>query len=230
MYESEEGSAMPMGHGRRQGADADRVRPGARNDPRVRDPSFDVTASGEPAQVARLMQAPSALPQAPRWTAPADAAFSLTVEPNDMLLFRCCALTFNGHRIHNDRKYATEVEGYPGVVVHGPLIVTLLLDLLSRQQPDAVVKPFTFKALRATLDLNAFNVCSRPNGPAASSCGHAPTKAGSRCGPQQRPMNSHTYKDIRDATRALRAEFPDAHHRQIDAARGYPEAILDALT
>ena len=50
--------------------------------------------------------------------------------PDDVLLFRCSALTFNGHRIHHDRRCATEVEVYPGLVVHGPLIATLLLDLL----------------------------------------------------------------------------------------------------
>ena len=47
-----------------------------------------------------------------------------------MLLFRYSALTFNGHRIHYDRPYAMQEEGYPGLVVHGPLIATLLLDLL----------------------------------------------------------------------------------------------------
>ena len=54
-----------------------------------------------------------------------------------MLLFRYSALTFNGHRIHYDRRYVTEVEGYPGLIVHGPLIATLLLDLLRREHPDA---------------------------------------------------------------------------------------------
>ena len=56
-----------------------------------------------------------------------------------MLLFRYSALTFNGHRIHYDRQYVTEVEGYPGLIVHGPLIATLLMDLLRRQLPDADV-------------------------------------------------------------------------------------------
>ena len=52
--------------------------------------------------------------------------------PDDVLLFRYSALTFNGHRIHYDRRYVTEVEGYPGLIVHGPLIATLLLDLVRR--------------------------------------------------------------------------------------------------
>ena len=57
-----------------------------------------------------------------------------TIVPDDVLLFRYSALTFNGHRIHYDRRYVTEVEGYPGLVVHGPLIATLLLDLLRAQR------------------------------------------------------------------------------------------------
>jgi hypothetical protein len=61
------------------------------------------------------------------------------VVPDDVLLFRYSALTFNGHRIHYDRRYVTEVEGYPGLIVHGPLIATLLLDLLRREAPEADV-------------------------------------------------------------------------------------------
>ena len=64
---------------------------------------------------------------------------------DDVLLFRYSALTFNGHRIHYDRRYATEVEGYPGLVVHGPLIATLLMDLLRRNQPAANVTRFSFR-------------------------------------------------------------------------------------
>ncbi len=53
--------------------------------------------------------------------APADAPWQRELVPDDVLLFRYSALTFNGHRIHYDRRYVTEVEGYPGLVVHGPL-------------------------------------------------------------------------------------------------------------
>ncbi len=72
--------------------------------------------------------------------------------PDDVLLFRYSALTFNGHRIHYDRKYVTEVEGYPGLIVHGPLIATLLMDLLRREAPGADVAAFRFKAVRPTFD------------------------------------------------------------------------------
>ncbi len=81
-----------------------------------------------------------------------------------MLLFRYSALTFNGHRIHYDRSYITGVEGYPGLVVHGPLIATLLLDLLRREMPVARVERFEFKAVRPLFDVHRFSVCGRPDG------------------------------------------------------------------
>ena len=68
-------------------------------------------------------------PSPPRRPAPADAVWRREITPDEVLLFRYSALTFNGHRIHYDRRYVTEVEGYPGLVVHGPLIATLLADL-----------------------------------------------------------------------------------------------------
>ena len=99
----------------------------------------------------------------PPQAAPADSAWQRTVVPDDVLLFRYSALTFNGHRIHYDRKYATEVEGYPGLIVHGPLIATLLMDLLRRQQPEARVLRFEFKAVRPTFDTHAFSVHGQPS-------------------------------------------------------------------
>ena len=91
--------------------------------------------------------------------APPQCAWSRTWAPDDVLLFRYSALTFNGHRIHYDRRYVTEVEGYPGLVVHGPLIATLLLDLLRREQPGATVTQFEFRAVRPLFDLAPFEVC-----------------------------------------------------------------------
>jgi 3-methylfumaryl-CoA hydratase len=93
--------------------------------------------------------------------APASAQWERRIVPDDVLLFRYSALTFNGHRIHYDRKYATEVEGYPGLVVHGPLQATLLLELLRRQLPDAQVKSFQFRAINPQFDLAPFVVCGR---------------------------------------------------------------------
>ena len=79
-----------------------------------------------------------------------------------MLLFRYSALTFNGHRIHYDRKYVTEVEGYPGLIVHGPMIATLLLDLLRWQLPAANVTRYQFRAVRPIFDIHPFDVCGEP--------------------------------------------------------------------
>jgi 3-methylfumaryl-CoA hydratase len=100
----------------------------------------------------------------PPLAAPVDAPWQRTIVPDDVLLFRYSALTFNGHRIHYDRKYVTEVEGYPGLVVHGPLIATLLLDLLRRNAPEAELSNFRFKAVRPTFDLHAFKVSGHREG------------------------------------------------------------------
>ncbi len=95
-------------------------------------------------------------------TAAERGAWQREIVPDDMLLFRYSALTFNGHRIHYDRKYVTEVEGYPGLIVHGPLIATLLMDLLRREMPAADVATFRFKAVRPTFDLHPFKVNGAP--------------------------------------------------------------------
>ncbi|MDP2254941.1 MAG: MaoC family dehydratase N-terminal domain-containing protein [Polaromonas sp.] len=92
------------------------------------------------------------------------AAWQRAVVPNDVLLFRYSALTFNGHRIHYDRKYVTEVEGYPGLIVHGPLIATLLVDLVRVHAPGAFIKAFNFKAVRPTFDLHPFKLHGQPSG------------------------------------------------------------------
>ena len=101
-------------------------------------------------------------PVPPPQAAPRDAPWTREIVPDDVLLFRYSALTFNGHRIHYDRKYVTEVEGYPGLVVHGPLIATLLVDLARRQRPDVRVRTFSFKAVRPTFDLHPFRVNGKP--------------------------------------------------------------------
>ena len=87
------------------------------------------------------------------------ADYSKKVEPDPVLLFRYSALTFNGHRIHYDRDYVTKKEGYPGLIVHGPLLATLLVDLLSEQFPGKTLSQFEFKAMRPVFDLDIFEVC-----------------------------------------------------------------------
>jgi len=101
-------------------------------------------------------------PTAP--TAPVDESFARTIVVDDVLLFRYSALTFNGHRIHYDRRYVTEVEGYPSLVVHGPLIATLLVELLRRERPEAALVRFAFKAVSPLFDLHPFTVCGRADG------------------------------------------------------------------
>ena len=98
--------------------------------------------------------------------APSDEAWSKTIVPDDVLLFRYSALTFNGHRIHYDRRYVTAVEGYPGLIVHGPLIATLLVELLRERMPDAVLARFAFRAVSPLFSLvepEPFEVCGRPS-------------------------------------------------------------------
>ena len=96
--------------------------------------------------------------------APLDHEWAREIHADDVMLFRYSALTFNGHRIHYDRHYVTQVEGYPGLVVHGPLIATLLLDLVRRNDPAAAVASFAFRAVKPLFDLTPFSVCGRRDG------------------------------------------------------------------
>ena len=101
-------------------------------------------------------------PVPPSQPAEQGAAWTAEVVPDDVLLFRYSALTFNGHRIHYDRRYNVEVEGYPGLVVHGPLIATLLLNLLRNKLPNARVSHFNFRAVRPVFDIAPFKVHGTP--------------------------------------------------------------------
>jgi 3-methylfumaryl-CoA hydratase len=79
---------------------------------------------------------------------PRPDAFTRTVQPDPVLLFRYSALTANGHRIHYDLGYVTGEEGYPGLVVHGPLQATWLADLVRRSWPGASIARFAFRGRR----------------------------------------------------------------------------------
>jgi 3-methylfumaryl-CoA hydratase len=96
--------------------------------------------------------------------APAEAQWSKVITPDPVLLFRFSALTFNSHRIHYDRTYCIEVEGYPGLVVHGNLTATLLLEALREHVPDQVVTAFSFRAVSALYDTAPFRVEGRIDG------------------------------------------------------------------
>jgi 3-methylfumaryl-CoA hydratase len=91
--------------------------------------------------------------------------YTRKVDPDPVLLFRFSAATFNGHRIHYDREYARSVEGYPGLVVHGPLIASLLLSFIETDvAPGRFIQQFSFRAKRPTFDVSSFSLhADRPD-------------------------------------------------------------------
>ncbi|NOX74037.1 MAG: acyl dehydratase [Alphaproteobacteria bacterium] len=104
---------------------------------------------------------PDAPKPAPK-PAPRNEDHSQTATFNPTLLFRYSALTFNGHRIHYDRDYCRKVEGYPGLVVHGPLLAQHLIHLaIDRNGP---IKTFTFRAMAPLFDFEKAVLCARDNG------------------------------------------------------------------
>ncbi len=106
-------------------------------------------------------QAAVANDQAPAPLAPpAQADWQREVFPDSVLLFRYSALTFNGHRIHYDRSHVQQ-EGYPGLVVHGPLMATLLLDLVHCHCPEVQVRTFRFRAVHPVYDSRPLRVCGK---------------------------------------------------------------------
>jgi 3-methylfumaryl-CoA hydratase len=94
---------------------------------------------------------------------PPAGSWTRTVTPDPTLLFRFAALTFNAHRIHYDRTYATTVEGYPGLVVQGPLTAVLLMELV-RHRARRPVTAFTFRARAPLFDLAPFRLVGTPAG------------------------------------------------------------------
>ena len=79
-------------------------------------------------------------------------------------LFRYSALTFNSHRIHYDRDYVTREEGYPGLVVHGPLMATVMLELVRMQCPSRSIRRFDFRAIAPVFDGQPIHACGQPDG------------------------------------------------------------------
>ncbi|PWU29079.1 transposase [Pseudomonas sp. RW407] len=110
-----------------------------------------------------------------------EGAWREAVEPSPVLLFRYSAVTFNGHRIHYDWPYVTEAEGYPGLVVHGPLIATLSLRAFCRANPQARLRRFAYRGLRPLICPEPFELGGRPSGP-----GKAEVWAGNGAGIAQR--------------------------------------------
>lgn len=120
----------------------------------------DIVYRGNPADAERL-----ALAGMPHRAQAFNGNFERTgvhmerVEPDPVLLFRYSAATFNGHRIHYDLPYTVEEEGYPGLVVHGPLVATLLLGFLERHAGQQwEVERFEFRARRPTFCISPFHL------------------------------------------------------------------------
>lgn len=90
-----------------------------------------------------------------------EAQWSETVEPSTVMLFRYSAVTFNGHRIHYDLDYVTREEGYPGLVVHGPLIATKMSRAFAHAHPDKKVTSFSYRGLRPLIAPAPFEVAGR---------------------------------------------------------------------
>jgi 3-methylfumaryl-CoA hydratase len=114
----------------------------------------DIVYRGEPASANAYASTPA--PPEPHWRR--------EIHPEASLLFRYSAATFNAHRIHYDRVYANEVEGYPGLVVQGPLIATLLLELLHDEVRAGRLARFSFRSIAPLFDTSPFLICGDPRG------------------------------------------------------------------
>ncbi|MBV6306667.1 MaoC family dehydratase N-terminal domain-containing protein [Candidimonas humi] len=92
-----------------------------------------------------------------------------TITPSTVMLFRYSAVTFNGHRIHYDDPYVRQAEGYPGLVVHGPLIATLMARAYARANPQRPMSAFSYRGLRPLIAPRPFQVAGRLDGDGAAS-------------------------------------------------------------
>ncbi len=117
-----------------------------------------------------------ACPRLIDWPPVPEGAWSRVVTPDSKLLFRFSALTFNAHRIHYDRPYAMHEEGYPGLVVHGPLTAVLLMELV-RRHVRSPVRGFSFRGLSPLFDLAPFRLICIPEGGQLSLEAQAPDGA-----------------------------------------------------
>lgn len=117
--------------------------------------------------------APVPTPTVQPWPDAPPRAVTQVMHADTRLLFRFSALTFNAHRIHYDREYARDIEGYPGLVVHGPLTAHLLLRLAERQERDRArdagraartVRTFSFRGVAPLFDIAPFRLQSVRDG------------------------------------------------------------------
>jgi 3-methylfumaryl-CoA hydratase len=106
---------------------------------------------------------PGAVPPTPP-AAAADETFSRRIVPDPVLLFRYSALTFNGHRIHYDRDYVTKVEGYPGLVFHGPLQAAFIVEFAAKLHGGRPPKKFVYRGVQPLFEGSEFSVNASDNG------------------------------------------------------------------
>jgi len=105
----------------------------------------------------------TAQPASTSTPAPTDETWSEHWQADPVLLFRFSALTFNAHRIHYDRPYAQDDEHYPGLVVHGPLLALLMMELGRSRRPERAVGGFQFRGMSPVFDMQPFDVCGGPD-------------------------------------------------------------------
>ncbi|MEM9048175.1 MAG: MaoC family dehydratase N-terminal domain-containing protein [Pseudomonadota bacterium] len=110
-------------------------------------------------QASPAAKAPSSFPAQ---KAPRNETLRARFRPDATQLFRYSALTFNGHRIHYDLAYCREVEGYPGLVVHGPLMAQRMIDLAAQHLTN--LTRFSFRAMAPVFCPAAFEACAKPDG------------------------------------------------------------------
>jgi 3-methylfumaryl-CoA hydratase len=103
----------------------------------------------------------TAAPKAP--PPPPTAKHRETHVSDPVLLFRYSALTFNGHRIHYDRDYVTKVEGYPGLIFHGPLQAALIVELAAKLRGGKPPKKFSYRGLQPLFEGSQFSVNANDN-------------------------------------------------------------------
>jgi 3-methylfumaryl-CoA hydratase len=104
-----------------------------------------------------ISTAPSAAPAKPA-AAPSVAKHRESHMADPVLLFRYSALTFNGHRIHYDRDYVTRVEGYPGLIFHGPLQAAFIVELAARLHGGTAPKKFVYRGLQPLFEGSEFTI------------------------------------------------------------------------
>jgi 3-methylfumaryl-CoA hydratase len=120
----------------------------------------DGVALSEDQQILFRERAEPAAPESLR-AARGEAIWSRRFHADEVTLFRYSSLSFDAHRIHYDRPYATFVDGNPGLVVQGGLVACLLLDLLRREAPAAEILSCDLRWIRPLFDIEPFSICGR---------------------------------------------------------------------